>query len=180
MGRLWLGCLQWPWLWFGLTSQSWRFRLSRLSSSVNLIAIFRHVIAKSLISRFLILRAPMVRSSSENAKQKVSNDNWSDWLKSVLGTGSRFSPEKIDSKFSQKKADSKFSTEKDRFEVFFRERRIQRFFQKVWKWILRKKIWNELTQVWEYMYIHHPYPAGWRIPVLRDHFEFVNSILDRR
>ena len=30
------------------------------------------------------------------------------------------------------------------------------------------------------MYIHHPYPAGWRIPVLRDHFEFVNSILDRR
>ena len=37
--------------------------------------------AKSLISRFLILSAPMVRSSSENAKQKVSHDSWSDWLK---------------------------------------------------------------------------------------------------
>ena len=46
-----------------------------------------------------------------------------------------------------------------------------------------KNFWEKnlkLTQVWEYMYIHHPYPAGWRIPVPRDHFEFVNSILDRR
>ena len=66
-------------IWF--TSQSWRLRFSRLSSSVNLIAIFRQVMAKSLISRFLILSAPMVRSSSENAKQKVSHDSWSDWLK---------------------------------------------------------------------------------------------------
>ena len=66
------------------TSQSWRLRFSRLSSSVNFIAIFRQVMAKSLISRFLILSAPIVRSSSENAKQKVSHDSWSDWLKQIF------------------------------------------------------------------------------------------------
>ena len=151
-----------------LTSQSWRLRLSLLSSSVNLIAIFRQVIAKSLISRFLILRAPMVRSSSENAKQKVSHDNWSDWLKSVF----------------RKRADSEFF-QKGSIRSFSGNGLIQSFFSKTW--ILGKSLINEflennlkLTQVWEYMYIHHPYPAGWRIPVLRDHFEFVNSILDRR
>ena len=62
------------------TSQRIRFKFSRLSSSVILMAILRQVVARRRMSRFLIFSAAIVRSKRENARQYVSHCSCKDCL----------------------------------------------------------------------------------------------------